>query len=52
MQTIIVYNENEVKEQKDFQNIKSEDEVWIDLVDPTDDVVQDFVTHFHLYQFT
>lgn len=50
MQTIIIYNENEVTEQKDFQNIKSEDKIWIDLVDPTDDVLQSFVTHFHLDQ--
>ncbi len=50
MQTIITYNENEVTELKNLQNIKPEDKVWIDLVDPTDDVVQNFVTHFHLDQ--
>ena len=31
MQTIIVYNENEVREEKDFQNFKSEDKIWIDF---------------------
>jgi len=36
MQTIVTYNENEVKEQREFQNLKSEDKIWIDLVDPTD----------------
>jgi hypothetical protein len=35
MQTIIVYNENEVKEQREILNLKSEDKIWIDLVDPT-----------------
>ena len=34
MQTIIVYNENEVKEQREILNLKSEDKIWIDLVDP------------------
>ncbi len=48
METIIVYNENEVTEQKEFQNIKSEDKIWIDLVDPTDDVLQNVVSHFHV----
>ena len=28
MQTIIVYNENEVREEKEFQNFKSEDKIW------------------------
>ena len=46
MQTITVYNENEVKELKDIQNIKAEDKIWIDLVDPTDDVLQTFVDQF------
>ena len=50
MQTIIVYNENEVKEQREFQNLKSEDKIWIDLVDPTDNDLQNFVNHFHLDQ--
>jgi len=50
MQTIITYNENEVIEQKEFQNIKSEDKIWIDLVAPTEDVLRNFVTHFHLDQ--
>ncbi len=50
MQTIIVYNQDEVTEQKEFQNIKSEDKIWIDLVDPTDDALQNFVPHFHLDQ--
>ena len=36
MQTIVTYNENEVKEQREFQNLKSEDKICIDLVDPTD----------------
>ena len=34
MHTITVYNENEVKELNDIQNIQGEDKVWIDLVDP------------------
>jgi magnesium transporter len=50
MQTIITYNENELTELKNLQNIKSEDKIWIDLVDPSDDVLQSFVTHFHLDQ--
>lgn len=48
MQTIMTYNANEVKELKELQNIKTEDKIWVDLVDPTDDVLQSFVTHFHL----
>ena len=48
MHTITVYNENEVKELNDIQNIQGEDKVWIDLVDPTDDVLQTFVDQFHL----
>ena len=50
MQTIIVYNENEVKEQREFQNLKSEDKIWIDLVDPTDNDLESFVSYFHLDQ--
>ena len=50
MHTITVYNENEVKELNDIQNIQGEDKVWIDLVDPTDDVLQTFVDQFHLDQ--
>ena len=38
-----VYNENEVKEQRDIQNIKAEDKIWIDLVDPTDNDLESFV---------
>ena len=48
MQTLIVYNENEVTEQKEFQNLNSEDKIWIDLVDPTDEMLQNVVNHFHL----
>ena len=48
--TITVYNENEVKELNDTQNIQGEDKIWIDLVDPTDDVLQTFVDQFHLDQ--
>jgi Mg2+ and Co2+ transporter CorA len=48
MQTIIVYNENEVKEQKEFQNLNSEDKIWIDLGDPTDNDLESFVDYFHL----
>jgi magnesium transporter len=48
MHTITVYNENEVMELNDIQNIQGEDKVWIDLVDPTDDVLQTFVDQFHL----
>ena len=50
MQTIFVYNENEVKEQREFQNLKSEDKIWIDLVDPTDNDLESFVGYFHLDQ--
>ena len=50
MQTIIVYSENEVKEQRDFQNLKSEDKIWIDLADPTDNDFESFVSYFHLDQ--
>jgi Mg2+ and Co2+ transporter CorA len=50
MHTITVYNENEIKELNDIQNIQGEDKVWIDLVDPTDDVLQTFVGQFHLNQ--
>lgn len=50
MQTIISYNENEVKEQKEFQNIKSKDKAWIDLIDPTDDTIKNIATYFHLDQ--
>jgi len=48
MQTLIVYNENEVTEQKEFQNLNSEDKIWIDLVDQTDEMLQNVVNHFHL----
>ena len=48
MHTITVYNENEVKELNDIQNIQGEDKVWIDLIAPTDDVLQTFVDQFHL----
>jgi magnesium transporter len=50
-QTIITYDSNEVKELKkleEIQTVKTENKVWIDLVDPTDEVLQSFVTHFHL----
>jgi magnesium transporter len=50
-QTIITYDLNEVKELKkldDIQTVKSENKIWIDLEDPTDEILQSFVTHFHL----
>ena len=50
MQTIVTYNENEVKEQREFQNLKSEDKIWIDLGDPTDNDLESFVDYFHLDQ--
>ena len=50
MQTIIAYNENEVKEQKEFSNIEPKDKVWIDLIDPTDDMIKSISAHFHLDQ--
>ncbi len=50
MQTIIVYNENQVKEQREFQNLKSDDKIWLDLVDPTDNDLESFVGYFHLDQ--
>lgn len=48
MQTIITYNENEVKEQKEFQNIKLKDKAWIDLIDPTDDMIKSVASYFRL----
>lgn len=48
MQTIITYNENEVKEQKEFQNIKLKDKAWIDLIDPTDDKIKSIASYFRL----
>lgn len=50
MQTIITYNESEIKEQKEFQNIKSEDKVLVDLVNPDEDLIQSIVAQFHLDQ--
>ena len=50
MQTIVTYNENEVRRQREFQNLKSEDKIWIDLVDPTDNDLESFVEYFHLDQ--
>lgn len=50
MQTIIAYNENEVKEQKEFQNIKPKDKAWIDLIDPSDDMIKSIAAYFHLDQ--
>ena len=50
MQTIIAYNENEVKEQKEFSNIEPMDKAWIDLIDPTDDMIKSISAHFHLDQ--
>ena len=50
MQTIIVYNENQVEEQREFQNLKSDDKIWLDLVDPTDNDLESFVGYFHLDQ--
>jgi magnesium transporter len=48
LQTIITYNENEVKEQKEFQNIKLKDKAWIDLIDPTDDMIKSVASYFRL----
>jgi magnesium transporter len=48
LQTIITYNENEVKEQKEFQNIKLKDKAWIDLIDPTDDMIKSIASYFRL----
>jgi len=50
LQTIIAYNENEVKEQKEFSNIEPMDKAWIDLIDPTDDMIKSISAHFHLDQ--
>ena len=50
MQTIIVYNENEVREEKDFQNFKSEDKIWINLEDPPDEIMKNIATYFNLDQ--
>jgi len=48
LQTIITYNENEVKEQKEFRNIKPKDKAWIDLIDPTDDIIKSIASYFRL----
>ncbi|HEY6949656.1 MAG TPA: magnesium transporter CorA family protein [Nitrososphaeraceae archaeon] len=50
MQTIIAYNENEVKEQKEFSNIEPKDKAWIDLIDPTDEMIKSISSHFDLDQ--
>ena len=50
MQTTIVYNENEVREEKDFKNLKSEDKIWIDFVNPPDEIMKNIATHFNLDQ--
>jgi len=50
LQTIIAYNENEIKEHKEFSNIEPKDKVWIDLIDPTDDMIKSISAHFHLDQ--
>ena len=50
MQTIISYNEKEVKEQKEFQNINSKDKAWIDLIDPSDETIKKIASYFHLDQ--
>src|SRR6476659_8424106 len=50
MHAITVYNENEVKELNDIQNIQGDDKICIDLVDPTEDVLQTFVDQFDLDQ--
>ena len=50
MQTIIAYNENEIKEHKEFSNIEPKDKAWIDLIDPTDDMIKSISAHFHLDQ--
>lgn len=47
MQTIIAYNENEVGEQKGFENLKSKDKAWIDLIDPSDEVIKNVAAYFH-----
>ena len=48
MQTIITYNESEIKELKEFQNIRSEDKLWIDLVNPSEEQIKKIVAQFHL----
>jgi len=48
LQTIITYNENEVKELEEFQNIKLKDKAWIDLIDPTDDKIKSIASYFRL----
>ena len=50
MQTIITYNENEVKEQKELHKIESKDKAWMDLIDPTDEVIKRMTDYFHLDQ--
>jgi spermidine/putrescine-binding protein len=40
LQTIIAYNKNEVKEKTGFENLNSKDKAWIDLIDPTDEVIK------------
>ena len=48
MQTIIAYNKNEVKEKTGFENLNSKDKAWIDLIDPTDEVIKNITSYFHL----
>jgi magnesium transporter len=50
MQTILAYNENGIREEKNYQNIKPEDKIWIDLVDPSVQVINNLVSHFNLDQ--
>jgi hypothetical protein len=47
LQTIIAYNENEVREQKGFENLKSKDKALIDLIDPTYEVIKIVAAYFH-----
>lgn len=48
MQTIITYNESEIKELKEFQNIQSEDKVWVDIANPDEELIKSIVAQFHL----
>ena len=50
MQTIVAYNENGVREESGYQNVKSEDKIWVDLVDPSDEVLKNIAGHFNLDQ--
>lgn len=49
MQTIIAYNKDEVTEPKQFEkSLETSHNVWIDLVDPSEETFQSFATIYNL----